>query len=76
MTAPSPLAEQYVVLAENGVGGKALEAVSGLLRSTPAELIDLAASAPAGADGVLFLPWLVGRWRRRPMARPVLVCSA
>ena len=60
MAAPSPIAATYVVLAENGVGGKALEHVAGHLQTTAGALVDLAADVPTGADGVLFLPWLVG----------------
>ena len=60
MTAPSPVGSQYVVLAENGVGGKALDFVANLLGQSSRSMIGLAAQAPAGCDGTLFLPWLVG----------------
>jgi xylulokinase len=66
MTAPSPVDAQYVVLAENGAGGKALEHVAALINSSPQSLIDLAHGAPAGCDGTMFLPWLVGSMAPAP----------
>lgn len=66
MTAPSPVDSQYVVLAENGAGGKTLEHLSTLLGSSPEALIETAVSAPAGCDGTLFLPWLVGAMAPAP----------
>lgn len=71
-TAPSPVPGRYVVIAENGIGGRALEwFVRTIMRadddgdSAPsAAAFDLAesiaASAPPGAGGVAFAPWLVG----------------
>jgi xylulokinase len=72
-TMPSPLAGQWFVMAENGVGGKALEVfVEGVVYpddalTVAAEPADAyarceaaAASVPAGARGVQFLPWLHG----------------
>ncbi len=74
-SAPSPVPGSAVVIAENGVGGKALDAfVSGLVAAddgltllapsttadTFAAVVELAAGSPAGANGVLFAPWLVG----------------
>ena len=71
-TAPSPLPGQWFLVAENGVGGKALDvfvsnmvfAPDGLGRPLSAEsfdeTLDVAATAPVGSNGVLFLPWLVG----------------
>jgi xylulokinase len=70
---PSPLPGRYFVMAENGLGGRALDFY---LRSIvypedgfstgplPADAFDRAAAVagavPAGANGVLFQPWLVG----------------
>ena len=71
-TAPSPLPGMYFLVAENGVGGKALEvfvnnilhADDGLGAPRPHDAFErvlaAAATAPAGANGVMFLPWLVG----------------
>jgi xylulokinase len=69
---PGPLGDRYVVFAENGLGGKALEHVLAHLVYASDELADhvaadhferldtaLRAVAP-GSDGVLFLPWLAG----------------
>ncbi len=72
LTAPSPLLDKYFLVAENGIGGKALDvfvnqfvyADDGLGATPPADAFErvlaTAASVPAGARGVLFLPWLVG----------------
>ncbi len=68
MTAPSPVGAQYVVLAENGAGGKALDFVASLLGADPQTLIDIAHDIPAGSDGTLFLPWLVGAMAPAPDA--------
>ncbi len=73
ISVPSPLPGKYFVMAENGVGGKALEF---LLRNVvyaddafatgamPADAFERAAEAAAsvrpGSGRVLFLPWLVG----------------
>jgi xylulokinase len=71
-TAPSPVPDSWFIVAENGAGGKALEVLvrnliypdDGLGVALPADAFDrvtaAAATAPAGANGVLFLPWLVG----------------
>jgi xylulokinase len=71
-TAPSPLPGQWFLVAENGVGGKALDvfvsnmvfAPDGLGRPLGPDSFDevlaAAATAPTGSNGVLFLPWLVG----------------
>jgi xylulokinase len=69
---PGPLGGRYVVFAENGLGGKALEHVLGNLVFASDELADhvtadhferlddaLRSVAP-GSEGVLFLPWLAG----------------
>jgi xylulokinase len=72
LTAPSPLPEAYFLVAENGIGGKALEVFvnqivypgDGLGTAPPPDAFErvlaAAAAVPAGARGVLFLPWLVG----------------
>lgn len=69
---PSPIAGRYVVMAENGLGAKALDyflrdvvfADDGLARhhsDDPFAGVESAvASVAAGSGGVLFLPWLVG----------------
>lgn len=69
---PGPLGEQYVVFAENGLGGKALEHVLAHFVYVSDELADHVAAdhferldqalraVPPGSDGVLFLPWLAG----------------
>jgi len=69
---PGPLGDRYVVFAENGLGGKALEHVLAHLVYASDELADhldadhfehlddaLRAVRP-GSEGVLFLPWLAG----------------
>ncbi|MEI7617777.1 MAG: FGGY family carbohydrate kinase [Actinomycetota bacterium] len=66
MTAPSPLDSQYVVLAENGAGGKTLEYVGALLGLSAADLLDAASQAPPGSEGTMFLPWLVGAMAPAP----------
>ncbi len=69
---PGPLGDRYVVFAENGLGGKALEHVLANLVYASDALADHVAadhfeflddalrSVPAGSGGVLFLPWLRG----------------
>lgn len=71
-TAPSPLPGQYFLVAENGIGGKALDvfvnqmvyADDGLGGDRPIDayekVLAVAADVPAGANGVMFLPWLIG----------------
>ncbi|MCU1361466.1 MAG: carbohydrate kinase [Ilumatobacteraceae bacterium] len=71
-TAPSPLPGQYFLVAENGIGGKALDvfvnnvvyADDGLGVPAPDDafqrVLASAATSPAGAHGVMFLPWLLG----------------
>lgn len=70
--APSPLPDQYFLVAENGIGGKALDVFvnnivypdDGLGAPAPGDayqrVLGAAASAPAGANGIMYLPWLVG----------------
>jgi xylulokinase len=71
-TAPSPLAGRWLLVAENGLGGKALDVfvnnivfpADGLGGTQHPTMFDdvlaVAASAPVGSNGVLFLPWLIG----------------
>ncbi|MEO7398601.1 MAG: FGGY family carbohydrate kinase [Ilumatobacteraceae bacterium] len=71
-TAPSPLPDMYFLVAENGIGGKALEVfvdnivypADGLGSDRPRDAFEqvlaAAAGVPPGAHGVMFLPWLVG----------------
>lgn len=71
-SAPSPLPDRYFLVAENGIGGKALDVFvnniaypdDGLGGPAPADayqrVLDAAAGSPAGANGVIFMPWLVG----------------
>lgn len=71
-TSPSPLPDSWFLVAENGIGGKALDVFvsnvvypdDGLGGERPADafdrVLDAAARVPVGANGVLFLPWLVG----------------
>jgi xylulokinase len=71
-SAPSPLTDRYFLVAENGIGGKALDVFvnnvvypdDGLGPPAPPDaylrVLDAAAKAPAGANGTMFLPWLVG----------------
>lgn len=73
ISVPSPLPGRYFVMAENGVGGKALEfylrnvvyaddalALGGWPDDAYERAETTAATAPAGSGGVVFLPWLVG----------------
>jgi xylulokinase len=72
VSAPSPVADKYLVLAENGLGGAALRhllegvlfapgALGDTTREDPYANVDRAVeSTPPGAGGVLFLPWLSG----------------
>ncbi len=80
-TAPSSLPGQYFLLAENGVGGKALDVFvnnivypdDGLGVPAPTDayerVLAAAAAVPPGSNGLMFLPWLVGSmapgYRRR-----------
>ena len=72
-TIPSPLPGQWFVMAENGLGGKAIERfVDGVVYTDDPmtvgarpddayeRLARTAAAAPPGAGGVQFLPWLHG----------------
>jgi len=79
LSVPSPLPGRYAVLAENGVGGKALEFLLANLvygndafatAPMPPDAYEraeaAAAAAPVGSGGVLFLPWLVGSMAPAP----------
>jgi xylulokinase len=71
-SAPSPLPDSWFLVAENGVGGKALDVfVNNMVfaddglgvaahAGSYAAVLDAAAGVPCGSNGVLFLPWLVG----------------
>ena len=73
-TMPSALNDRYYVMAEAGLGGKALELfLNEFIHGTdglsdeggaPADVFERVASAvsgvPVGSNGVLFLPWLIG----------------
>jgi xylulokinase len=72
-TAPSPLSNRHLIFAEQGGAGRVLDSFlavhlhpgDGEMPATlPPEVYDrmnsLAASAPAGSAGVLFLPWFGG----------------
>ena len=66
VTMPSALDDRFYVVAEGGLGGKALEVF--LAQLAPGDDVSdafasvdgLAASVAPGADGVMFLPWLIG----------------
>ena len=68
LTVPSPLNGKYYVLAENGVGGRALEWAMRLFGygddygSATAD----AAAVDGGSDGVQFLPWMLGSIAPQP----------
>jgi xylulokinase len=70
---PSPLSERYFVMAENGVGGRALEAwlhqvvfaddgfsIGPRPDDAFARSEAVAASVAPGSGGVMYLPWLTG----------------
>ena len=65
LSMPAPIPDRHLVMAENGLAGRAVEHALGTL--SPAggpppfdELADALRSSPPGAGGVLFLPWLGG----------------
>lgn len=61
LAVPSPVDGMYYVMAENGVGGRALEWAQRLLGASSTEqAVALAADAPPGSAGVGFMPWLLG----------------
>jgi xylulokinase len=68
LAVPSPLVGKYYVMAENGVGGRALEwamRLFGYGDQYAAATGDAAAISP-GAEGVLFMPWLLGSIAPQP----------
>ncbi len=74
LTQPAPIPGRHVLMAEGGLGGKALEFVLEKLihardalgdhrSEDPYAALDAAVgAAPPGAGGVIFLPWLTGIW--------------
>jgi xylulokinase len=62
LAVPSPLVGRYFVMAENGVGGRALEWAMRLFGygDDYVAATDDAEAIGAGADGVQFAPWLLG----------------
>jgi len=62
LAVPSPLPGRYYVMAENGLGGRAHEWAARLFGygDDIAGAVREAAEVPAGADGALSLPWLLG----------------
>ena len=71
---PSPVPETYFLMAENGLGGKAVEHVLTNLIYTEdgdrfANLDRAVGSVAPGSGGVLFLPWLTGAMAPKEDAR-------
>lgn len=72
LSMPGPFLDQYLVWAENGLGGRVVQQVLASLvqtddalgsdgRDQPFALLDAAlAASPPGANGVLCLPWFQG----------------
>jgi xylulokinase len=62
LSCPGPFTGQYLVFAENGLGGKPLEHVLDNVVHTGGfdTLDEVLDRVPAGSRGVLFLPWLRG----------------
>jgi xylulokinase len=68
LAVPSPLVGKYYVMAENGIGGRALEwamRLFGYGNDFATATADAVAIDP-GADGVQFLPWLLGSIAPKP----------
>jgi xylulokinase len=68
LAVPSPLAGKYFVMAENGIGGRALEWAMQLF-GYGGDHIGAAADAAAiacGSEGVQFAPWLLGSIAPQP----------
>ena len=72
---PSCLPGKYMLLCEQGLGGKCLEfhlknvvchddalSVADMPENAYERLNEMAAEVPPGADGVIFLPWLTGSY--------------
>jgi xylulokinase len=68
LAVPSPLVGMYYVMAENGVGGRALEWAMRLFGYGDEFEVATAdaAAIDVGADGVHFLPWLLGSIAPQP----------
>ncbi len=67
LSMPAPLPGRHVVMAENGIAGRAVERALEVLSPGPAstderfaELERALGESGAGAGGLLFLPWLAG----------------
>ncbi len=67
LSMPSPLPGRHVVMAENGIAGRAVERALEVLSPGPAgtderfaELESALGRSAPGAGGLLFLPWLAG----------------
>lgn len=67
LSMPAPIPGRFVVMAENGIAGRAVERALAVLSPAAvtsdeqfAELETALTSTPAGAGGLLFLPWLAG----------------
>jgi xylulokinase len=65
LAVPSPLEGMYYVMAENGVGGRAFEWARHFLGYSEVTAA-LAGAGEVAADGVQFLPWLLGSGAPRP----------
>jgi xylulokinase len=62
LSVPSPLPDRWFLMAENGLGGRALDWVLGLVGWTGQydDAFAAAGEVPAGSDGAAFFPWLLG----------------
>lgn len=69
LSMPAPIPHRFVLMAENGIAGRAVERVLDVLAPPGsgdtadqrfAELDAALATSPVGAGGVMFLPWLAG----------------
>ena len=60
LSMPSPLPGSYFVMAENGVGGRALEHWLRIIDASFDDAERLATAAPVGSNGVRYQPWLSG----------------
>ena len=67
LSMPAPLPGRFVVLAENGIAGRAVERALAVLSPAAttsdeqfAELEAALGATPPGSGGLLFLPWLAG----------------
>lgn len=66
LAVPSPLTGKYYVMAENGLGGSAFEWARRLFGYGDDVASALADAVAVDADGVQFLPWLLGSVAPRP----------